>query len=153
MNKRLFVFVPLLCAVSMMAEHIIVQPRSGADLAEDIAVVGKWSFVGNMMLLIDHQGDMLGYEKLNNITRITFEERAPIPTSTETPPNTVIVYPNPTHEILCVQGVSNDATLRIYSAAGQLVATAQGTQIVVGHLPCGTYLLQIGTQVMRFVKE
>ena len=155
MNKRFILFAPLLCCLSLMAEHIVVQPRTGAELAEDVAVIGKWVFVGNTMLLLDHQGEMLGYESLNNIIKITFEERGPvIPTSTDgAQPNTVIVYPNPTHEILCVQGIPDDAILRIYTAAGQLVATAQGTQINVSHLPCGTYLLQIGTQVMRFIKE
>lgn len=155
MSKRFVLFAPLLCCLSLMEEHIVVQPRTGAELAEDVAVIGKWVFVGNTMLLLDHQGEMLGYESLNNIIKITFEERGPvIPTSTGgMEPNAVIVYPNPTHEILCVQGVPDDAALRIYSAAGQLVATAQGTQINVIHLPCGTYLLQIGTQVMRFIKE
>ena len=50
-------------------------------------------------------------------------------------------------------GVPDDATLRVYSIDGELLATAQGTQIDVNHLPNGTYLLQIGTQVMRFIKE
>lgn len=155
MKRRFILFVCLLCCLPLLAEHIVVQPRTGAEMAEDVATIGKWVFVGNTMLLLDYDGEMLGYESLNNIIKITFEERGPvIPTSTDgAQPNAVIVYPNPTHEILCVQGVPDDATLRIYSAAGQLVATAQGTQINVGYLPNGTYLLQIGTQVLRFIKE
>ena len=155
MNKRLFLFVPLLCCLPIAADQLIVQHRYfGADRMEDIATIGKWVFVDDRVQLIDHQGYLLGEEYMENIIKITFSNTPWVPTSTEeTPPNTVIVYPNPTHEVLCVQGVSDDTTLRIYSAAGQLVATAHGTQITVEHLPCGTYLLQIGTQVMRFMKE
>ena len=155
MNKRLFLFVPLLCCLPIAADQLTVQHRYfGADRTEDIATIGKWVFVEDRVQLIDHQGYLLGEEYMENIIKITFSNTPWVPTSTEeTPPYMVIVYPNPTHEILCVQGVSDDATLRVYSTAGQLVATAQGTQIAVGQLPCGTYLLQIGTQVMRFVKE
>lgn len=155
MNKRLFLFVPLLCCLPAVADQLIVQHRySGADRKEDIATIGKWVFVEDRVQLIDHQGNLLGEESMEDIIKITFSNTPWFPTSTEeAPPNTVVVYPDPTHEILCVQGVPDDATLRVYSTAGQLVATAQGTQIAVGHLPCGTYLLQIGTQVMRFVKE
>ena len=156
MNRRLILFAPLLCCcLSLMAEHIVVYPRTGVEMAQDVATIGKWVFVGNMMLLTDHEGHMLGYEYLDEIIKITFEDRSPeVPTATrDAEPNTVIVYPNPTHETLCVQGVPDNATLRIYSAVGQLVSTTQGTQIDVSHLPCGTYLLQIGTQVMRFIKE
>ena len=52
-----------------------------------------------------------------------------------------------------MQGMPDDTTLRVYSTTGQLLITAEGTQINVSHLPQGTYLLQLGTQVMRFVKE
>ena len=91
---------------------------------------------------------------MENIIKITFSNTQPIPTATDdAQPNTVIVYPNPTHEVLCVQGIPDDATLRVYSTTGQLLTTAQGTQINVSQLPQGTYLLQIGTQVMRFIKE
>ena len=120
----------------------------------DIAVIGKWVFVGDTLQLLDHAGILLGEEKLDNITKIYFADNASNPTSVDdVQSNIVFVYPNPTHEILYVQGADANSVLRIYSAEGQLVATAQGTQIAVGNLPNGTYLLQIGTQVLRFIKQ
>ena len=92
--------------------------------------------------------------RCENIIKITFSETSPVPTSIDgARSGTVIVYPNPTHEMLCVQGVPDDITLRVYSTTGQLLTTAQGTKIDVSHLPQGTYLLQLGTQVIRFMKE
>mgnify|MGYP002521356641 FL=1 len=138
-----------------MADRLVVEHRdASADCTEDIAAIGKWVFVNNRIQLLDHNGYLLGEEYMENIIKITFSETSPVPTSTdEAQSGTVIVYPNPTHEMLCVQGVPDDITLRVYSTTGQLLTTAQGTQINVGHLPCGTYLLQIGTQVLRFIKE
>ena len=155
MNKRFILFVCLLCSFPLMADHLTVEHRYfGADRTEDIAAIGKWVFVDDRIRLIDHKGYLLGEEYMENIIKITFSNTPPVPTATDdAQPGTVIVYPNPTHEVLCVHGAPADATLRIYSTAGQLLATAQGTQINVSHLPCGTYLLQIGTQVMRFIKE
>ena len=135
----------LLCATTVRADKLVVEHRYfGADRTEDIAAIGKWVFIDDRIQLIDHEGYLLGEEYMENIIKITFSN---------TQPNTVIVYPNPTHEVLCVQGIPDDATLRVYSTTGQLLTTAQGTQINVSQLPQGTYLLQIGTQVMRFIKE
>ena len=142
---RCCLFMALLCATTVRADKLVVEHRYfGADRTEDIAAIGKWVFIDDRIQLIDHEGYLLGEEYMENIIKITFSN---------TQPNTVIVYPNPTHEVLCVQGIPDDATLRVYSTTGQLLTTAQGTQINVSQLPQGTYLLQIGTQVMRFIKE
>ena len=152
---RCCLFMALLCATTVRADKLVVEHRYfGADRMEDIAAIGKWVFVDDRIQLIDHEGYLLGEEYMENIIKITFSNTQPIPTATDdAQPNTVIVYPNPTHEVLCVQGIPDDATLRVYSTTGQLLTTAQGTQINVSQLPQGTYLLQIGTQVMRFIKE
>ncbi len=155
MNKRFILFVCLLCSFPLMADRLTVQHRYfGTDRTEDIAAIGKWVFVDDRVQLLDHNGYLLGEEYMENIIKITFSNTPPVPTSTdEAQPGTVIVYPNPTHEMLCVQGVPDDITLRVYSTTGQLLATAHGTQIDVSQLPQGTYLLQLGTQVIRFIKE
>lgn len=138
-----------------MADRLVVEHRdASADYTEGIAAIGKWVFVDDRVQLIDHNGYLLGEEYMENIVKITFSETSPVPTSTdETQSSMVIVYLNPTHEMLCVQGVPDNITLRVYSTTGQLLTTAQGTKIDVSHLPQGTYLLQIGIQVLRFIKE
>ena len=51
-----------------------------------------------------------------------------------------------------IQGIESQ-TLRIYNLQGSLLQTEWGDQISVSNLPDGTYLLQIGTQVVRFIKK
>ena len=155
MNKRVLLLTCLLCSLPLMADRIIVEHRYfGADRMEDIATIGKWIFVEDRIRLIDHEGYLLGEEYMENIIKISFSSTPSVPTSVDDAhSNTVVVYPNPTHEVLCVQGVPDDVTLRIYSTTGQLLATAQGIRIDVSYLPSGTYLLQIGVQVLQFIKE
>ena len=107
MNKRFILFVCLLCSVPLMADRLIVEHRYfGADRIEDIAAIGKWIFMDDRIQLIDHEGYLLGEEYMENIIKITFSNTPPVPTATDNAqPGTVIVYPNPTHEVLCVQGV------------------------------------------------
>ena len=66
---------------------------------------------------------------------------------------TYLVYPNPTQEVLHIQGATDTTPLRIYTMEGKLVTSAEGQAIDVKSLTNGTYLLQIGTQVARFIKE
>lgn len=155
MKKPLIVWVCLLCGLPLMADRLTIEHRYfGADRTEDIAAIGKWVFADDRVQLLDHSGYLLGEEYMENVRRITFTEEAPTPTATDNAQsNTLCVYPNPMHDMLCVRGAGDNTTLRIYSVAGQLVTTAQGTQISVSDLPAGTYLLQVGVQVVRFTKQ
>jgi myo-inositol-hexaphosphate 3-phosphohydrolase len=64
----------------------------------------------------------------------------------------VVVYPNPTQDILMIQGIEEQA-LRVFDLQGRLLKTENGTQMNVSNLAEGTYLLQVGTQVVRFIKN
>lgn len=145
----------MLCSLTVMADTLtIVHNNSEADQKLDIATIGKWVFDDNRVQLIGYNGVQLAEEYLENIRKITFSEGGSTPTAIDNAQSgTICVYPNPTHDVLCVRGVESDATLRIYSTMGQLLTTAQGTQIFVSDLPAGTYLLQIGVQVIRFNKQ
>ncbi len=154
--KKSILFLSLLCSVSVMADRLtIVHSNSEADRTLNIATIGQWVFFDdNRLQLTDHSGVLLADEYLDDIRKITFSDDGSTPTAIDNAQSgTISVYPNPTQDLLCVQGVEGDTTLRIYSATGQLLTTAQGTQISVGDLPAGTYLLQVGVQVIRFNKQ
>ena len=153
--KKFILFVSLLCSLPIMADRLTIHRYLGDNRTADIATIGKMIFVDNDLQLIDHSGYQLGeVEAMENVRKITFTEEPPTPTATDNAQgNKLVVYPNPTHDVLCVQGVEDNATLRIYSIEGQLLTTVQGTHIFVSDLPAGTYLLQVGVQVIRFVKQ
>ena len=156
MKNKFILICALFCSMQMMATNLVVETRSGSGLTNDLAIIGKWMFVGQNLALLDKGGSILALEPLDNIRKIVFS-----PSQPDTPTNdhaveleaTYLVYPNPTQEVLHIQGATDTTPLRIYTMEGKLVTSTEGYAIDVTSLSNGTYLLQIGTQVARFIKE
>ena len=70
--KRFVFFFALACVMPMMAMNLLVEHRSGADLLQDVAKIGKWIYVGDNLQLLDKSGNVLATEPLANIKKITF---------------------------------------------------------------------------------
>jgi hypothetical protein len=151
MKKIFFLTMMALCCMQVMAMQLVIEPQSGTDMQLDIARIGKWVFVHNELQLHDKAGNLLASEQINNIRKITFSD---LTSDAENVPseNAIIVYPNPTQDVLIIQGVQAQV-LRVYDMQGKLVITERGTQVHVSDLSNGIYLLQIGTQVVRFIKK
>ena len=118
--------------------------------------LGKWVFMGNNLILMGKDGNILGFESLSNIRKILFSPSEPdVPSGMADVPadQAYIVYPNPTQDILFVKGATDSTPIRIFSMDGLEVLSTVGSQVHVSQLPNATYLLQIGTQVARFIKQ
>ncbi|MCL2416371.1 MAG: T9SS type A sorting domain-containing protein [Bacteroidales bacterium] len=87
----------------------------------------------------------------------TFTVNEQPPTSIfETDDARLLVYPNPVRDILYIENPSGEPlTVEIYTLSGVRVAIFLNVEntIDVSHLPSGTYLLRIGTRVVRIVKQ
>ena len=156
MKNRFILIFAMLCSLQCIATNLVVETRTGSGLSNDIAIIGKWMFVGQNLALLDKSGGILALEPLSNIRKIVFSPSEPdVPTNdavVETE-SLYVVFPNPTQEELYIQGATDETPLRIYTMEGKLVTSAEGQAIEVNSLANGTYLLQIGTQVARFIKE
>ena len=150
MKKLFTLFLVFVCSLQMMAVNLVFEHRSGVDLLKDVAAIGKWVYIGDSLQLLDKQGNVLATEFLSNIKKITFLEGGSSVESVQA--NSIVVYPNPTQDVLMIQGNESQA-LRVYDLQGRLLKTENGTEISVSNLADGTYLLQIGTQVVRFIKK
>ena len=151
--KHTFILICIiLCSLQTMATNLVIEHRSGAEVLQDIAIIGKCLVVGENIQLLDKSGNVLAIEALSNIKKITLLTSDTSEDVNDTIVNTIVVYPNPTQELLMIQGIESQ-TLRIYDLQGRLLKTEWGNQISVGNLSDGTYLLQIGTQVVRFIKR
>lgn len=150
MKNIVILLCALLCSLQASALHLVIEHRSGEDLSQDIAIIGKWVFVEEELQLLDKSGVVLATESLSEIKKITFSAST---TDTENvQSNAILVYPNPTQDVLMIQGVESQ-TLRVYDLQGRLLIATNGAQVDVEHLADGTYLLQVGTQVIRFIKK
>lgn len=150
--KKIFLFFAFLCSLQVMALNLVVEHRSGAELLQDIALIGKWVYVGDDLQLLDRAGNVLATEPLANIKKITFSVSGSMTSVEDVQPSNIVVYPNPTQDVLMIQGIEAQA-LRVYDLQGRMLLQQEGTQIGVSQLSEGTYLLQIGTQVVRFIKK
>lgn len=153
--KKQFVFLfALLCGMQTMATNLVLQRTDGAQQLHDIALIGKLVFVERDLQLLDKQGNILATEPLDAIRGINFGTPS-TPSSIESAlqEGLIAVYPNPTHDVLIVQGIEDKQSMRVYDLQGRVVKESTTNEVNVSNLAEGTYLLQIGTQVVRFVKQ
>ena len=148
-QKFLFLMVALLFVMQAVATNLVVERQNGSTMQQNIALIGKWVFVGEDLQLMDKEGNVLATEPINSVRKIIFSDQ---PTAIENVKQEVIVvYPNPVQDVLYINGIA-DQTLRVYDMQGRMVQITEGTQVTVSNLSKGTSLLQIGTQVVRFIK-
>ncbi len=154
MKKWLFLCLAALAvSVQATATNLVLSRSSGTQLLQDIAAIGKVVFVGDNLQLLAHDGTVLAQEPIAEVQQITFAETSPesFPVVEEAA-NGIIIYPNPAQDRLVVQGAEGQ-TLRVYDLQGRLLKQTEGTEVQVEDLADGTYLLQVGTQVVRFTKK
>lgn len=158
--KKIFSILPLLlCAAMAMAEDcLVLVPLSGDEQATAISEIGYLSFEGDNLVLFDQSGDELGRTPLGQVRKIVFADTTPSPKEGLTNAEVGIrVYPNPTADWLTVDGADDRQTIRIYTLDGQLVSAtavqAGQATVNVSTLTRGDYLLQVGAEVVKFIKK
>ncbi|MBO5975250.1 MAG: T9SS type A sorting domain-containing protein, partial [Paludibacteraceae bacterium] len=71
--------------------------------------------------------------------------------------HSVTIFPNPTKEILHINGIKQGEVIRIFSLNGNVIVNEKTENetltLSVATLPNGIYLLQIGTEIVKFIKE
>lgn len=149
-QKILVLALTVLCSMPILATNLVIERYAGAEMVQDIALIGKWVFMDTNLQLLDKEGNVLATEPLANVRKIVFSNEFTALDNVEK--GSIVVYPNPTQDVLYIQGIEAQI-LRIFNMQGNMLQTTEGTQVSVSHLPTGTYLLQIGTQVVRFIKQ
>lgn len=135
--------------MQMFATDILVECIDTLK-THDIAKIGKLVFVGNEIRLLDKSGNELATE-LGDVRKITFAED--VATDLDSvQPGDIVIYPNPSHDIIHVDGIK-PTDLRVFDLQGRMLLVEHGNQVTVSSLPIGTYLLQVGIQVVRFIKQ
>ena len=152
MKNKFILICALFCSMQMMATNLVLLKSDGSQQLQDIASIGKWVYLGDDLQLLSHNGEVLAQEPLMSIRKITFTESS-VPSSTENITSAhIVIYPNPTQDVLIINGIEVQV-LRVFDLQGHLLKTEKGTQINVSNLSEGIYLLQLGTQVVRFIKK
>ena len=157
MKGRLFLLGILISLVVHADYNLSVVSLYGLETNCKISLIGQIRFEDKTVCLYDKGGIVLGCTAVDEINKIIFGSIDDTSTDFETTPQSVRVFPSPTLESLVISGLQDMQIVRIYNVKGQLIkseiASNGEAYIYVGELPDATYLLQIGAQVVKFIKE
>lgn len=136
-----------------------IEYVDGADYATALSVVGRWEFTDGKFILVSTSGEVLAEKaSVYDVRRVVFKADLGPTVEMDDATAQLTVYPNPTQDVLFVDGLTEGETVRIYSLDGQLlmseVALHDGAvQLSVASLAEGTYLLQMGTEIVKIIKN
>lgn len=152
MRKRILSTLLLLGISSSLAwATLTIEWLNGTKQTEAISKIGKIVFTGDKMSLTDVNGNLLAESDIDDVRKIVFVKEA---TKEITPQNEeeISVYPNPTSNILYINGLNKHEKVHLFDTNGKLVKSCQETELDMNDLSNGIYLLQVRTQVVKVIK-
>lgn len=138
-----------------------IEYLNGEEYKATISSIARWEIDGTneKFRLVALDGTLLAERNLyDDIRRIViFDDNEGNTVNTEDNLLSISVFPNPTQEMLYVDGINVGETIRIFSLDGQMLLSStagNGTiSLSVESLSNGVYLLQIGTEIVKFIKQ
>lgn len=157
---RKLLLMPLVLMIALVAQagvtHLRVEMLTGGGLSSSLALIGKIVLGEDDVLLYDNSGVQIGSTPFSQLGKIVFYEDG-ISALSDVTESSVQVFYDATRESLFVCGLEGQQTIRVYSASGQLLQSTNATNgeatIHISGLQNGAYLLQVGAQVVKFIKE
>ena len=151
--KRLLILVFLsgLYITTQAVNITVVRLTGKAEEVEKVDVVKFPSSNKIQLKLINGKT-----KDLDQVRTITFDD---INTAVENviSQSSISVYPNPTADMLIIEGVSSKEEIGIYSVNGTKVLSVQSQEgintINVSGLPNGVYLLKYSSETFKLIKE
>ena len=157
MNKKIFLLgvvlllIGQLCAAQQVPGLITVK-ADGTEAPYALTGVQKIVFTGNTMT-VNMKG---GASDVTDIVCIRFDLITSI-VNPKTISASIAVFPNPAKTTLTVTGVEAGSKIDLYSVNGALLksipAQNNSMDIDVSFLQKGIYLLKVGAQTTKFVKN
>jgi len=156
MNKKLFFLAIVLLSVGQLfAEQeskLITLKADGTETVYALADVQKIVFENNTMTV-----NMKSGSDAKGITSVSFllSDGSGI----EKPQlfSSVFVFPNPVKTNLTVSGADKGMKINLFDLNGKLlqsvIAKDNSTEVNVSSFPSGIYLLRVGEQTVKFIKQ
>jgi len=156
MIKKIFLFgLFLLIAGKLFADaesKLITVSADGTETTYVLSEVQKIVFDGNSMTV-----NMKSGFNATDITCVHFLLSEDVGVKNPELPARVFIFPNPVTTNLTVSGTDKDLKINLFDLSGKLLksvpAQDNSTNIDVTSLQRGVYLLQVGGQVLKFVKK
>ena len=152
--KRLFV-VLFLCGLFMHMQAVNITVVRVTNEIKEVETVSSMRFLpGQTILFTLTSGEST---EMTGVRKISFENNDFTAIEDVTTPSTIRVYPNPTADMLIIDGVTAKQEIAIYSLNGAKVLSTQSQEgtntIQVSDLPNGVYLLRLSNETFKLIKE
>lgn len=157
--KQKLLLIPLLFVtiVANAETSLIVQPLTGNEQAKALSNIGYVKVTLDSLFIYSHSDILLGKNAIKDIRHIRYGEKSGITTSIDNVNVTTCrIYPNPTQDMLIIDGANADNAL-IFDLNGHLLQSValygETATINVTALPKGEYVLLLKTQTFKFIKQ
>ena len=152
--KRLFV-VLFLCGLFLNMQAVNITVVRVTNEIKEVETVTSMRFLpGQTILFTLTSGEST---EMTGVRKISFENNDFTAIEDVTTPSTIRVYPNPTADMLIIDGVTAKQEIAIYSLNGAKVLSTQSQEgtntIQVSELPNGVYLLRLSNETFKLIKE
>jgi hypothetical protein len=152
--KRLFV-VLFLSGLFMHMQAVNITVVRVTNEIKEVETVSSMRFLpGQTIQFTLASGEST---EVTGVRKISFENNDFTAIEDVTTPSTIRVYPNPTADMLIIDGVTAQQEIAIYSLNGAKVLSSQsqeGTNTLhVSDLPNGVYLLKLANETFKLIKE
>ena len=158
MKKNLFLlFFVLVFSCVLSAETSLFIDYLFDDESEfALSVIGRIEIKDEVFRLIDVKGEVLASCDLYEVRKIVFQESSVNTDNLDM--SSITVYPNPTQDVLFIEGLKINDVVRVYSLEGKLLAMSEAdnngvVMLSVSNLSEGVYLLQVGVEIVKFIKQ
>ena len=159
MKKRLlFLLLMVAIALQVMAEmSLVVRPMYGTDKITALQEIGKLVYSGDSLLVYDNVGTRVYADLFENVKYVRYSDEEPSITVGDVDvKNQIVVYPNPTVDVLYIDNVGG-SVVRLYSVDGRLMQTQEVGEgrVAVDMSGCsaGVYVLVCGREVFNVIKN
>lgn len=134
-------------AVADNIPYMIVETTQGSLTSYEISKVEAIRFSG---------ADFADAVKCDGVVRrIYFSSESLETTNIDGVESTVRIsaFPNPVSGTLIIKGVEPDASISIYDLNGRKALSGNGNKVDVSPLPAATYVLKVGSEALKFIKN
>ena len=160
MNKfyLLLNFVLAFTIIAKAETSLFIDYLSDEDAEIVLNVIGRVEIKDEVFRLISVDGTELASCNLYEVKKISFVQSSTESNIVDNNSNSITIFPNPTRDVLFVNGLNSNDVVRLFDLQGKLILTSTASvdgksKMSVSQLPNGVYLLQVGVEIMKFVKQ
>jgi len=159
MKKRLlFLLFVLAIGLQVRAEmSLVVRPLTDTDKITALQKIGKLVYSGDSLLVYDNVGVLVYGDLLENVKHVRYSDEEPqVPVETQYIASQIVVYPNPTADVLYIDN-AEVGEVRLYTADGRLLQVVEAhdgrVAVDMSAYPAGTYVLFCSGELFSVIKK